>query len=80
MRLRLLGALWMALIGAEARAQPVPDGYVDATAVVPGLDVDLAIQATTTLSVVPTLPEPQPRLEGHHVRSVYGWRAVLWTS
>ena len=41
MRLRLLGAALMALIGAEARAQPVPDGFVDATAVVPGLVVDL---------------------------------------
>lgn len=31
----------MALIAAEARAQPVPDGFVDATTVVPGLVVDL---------------------------------------
>jgi len=31
----------MVLIGAEARAQPVPDGFVDATTVVPGLVVDI---------------------------------------
>ena len=31
----------MALIAAGARAQPVPDGFVDATTVVPGLVADL---------------------------------------
>src|SRR3954453_2600710 len=31
----------MVLTAAGARAQPVPDGFVDATTVVPGLVVDL---------------------------------------